>query len=72
MRERFVDADTGFVIEADGQVVGAIQFSEEDDPMYRHAGIDLFISVSRHRRGYGSDAIRTLARYLFASEATIA
>jgi aminoglycoside 6'-N-acetyltransferase len=65
VREQFVDADTGFVIEADGQVVGAIQYSEEDDPMYRHAGIDLFVTASRHRRGFGSDAIRTLARYLF-------
>jgi aminoglycoside 6'-N-acetyltransferase len=65
VREQFVEADTGFVIETDGEVVGAIQYAEENEPMYRHAGIDLFVSVSRHRRGYGSDAIRTLARYLF-------
>jgi aminoglycoside 6'-N-acetyltransferase len=64
VREQFVESDQGFVIEVDGEVVGAIQYAEEDDQMYRHAGIDLFVSASRHRRGFGSDAIRTLARYL--------
>jgi aminoglycoside 6'-N-acetyltransferase len=33
--------------------------------MYRHAGIDLFISAEHHGQGLGSDAVRTLARYLF-------
>lgn len=47
-----------------GTVVGAIQFDEEDDPQYRHAGIDLFIDPAHHRRGYGSDAVRALARWL--------
>jgi aminoglycoside 6'-N-acetyltransferase len=65
VREEFVGDDTVFVIEADDEVIGAIQYAEEDEPMYRHAGIDIFLSTSRHRRGFGSDAIRTLARYLF-------
>jgi aminoglycoside 6'-N-acetyltransferase len=64
IRQEFVEDDSGFVIEADGEVIGAIQFSEETDPMYRHAGIDLFITTPRHGQGLGSDAIRTLARYL--------
>ena len=37
------DDDEGFVIEHDGEVVGYIQLSEEDDPEFRHAGIDLFL-----------------------------
>lgn len=52
-------------IMAAGTVVGAIQFHEENEPQYRHAGIDLFIDPARHRRGYGSDAVKTLARWLF-------
>lgn len=52
-------------IVAAGTVVGAIQFDEEDDPQYRHAGIDLFIDPACHRRGFGSDAVRALARWLF-------
>ena len=35
IREAFVGHDEGFVIEADGEVVGAIQYGEEEDPMNR-------------------------------------
>lgn len=51
-------------IELDGLVVGMIQWSEETDPMYRHAGMDLFLDPSVHGRGLGADAVRTLARHL--------
>jgi len=63
--EQFIEADEGFVIEAYGEVVGAIQYHEEDDPMYRHAGIDIFLTTSRHGQGLGTEAIRLLARHLF-------
>ena len=63
--EGFIGNDAGFVIEADVEVVGAIQYGEEDDPMYRHASIDIFLSTSRHGRGLGAEAIRLLARHLF-------
>jgi len=55
---------TTCVIEHEGAVVGSIQFSEEDDPDYRSAGIDLFLATSAQGRGLGPDAIRTLARWL--------
>ena len=63
--DQFIEADEGFVIEADGEVVGAIQYHEEDDPMYRHAGMDIFLTASRHGQGLGTEAIRLLASYLF-------
>ncbi len=63
--EGFIEADDGFVIEAGGEVVGAIQYHEEDDPMYRHAGMDVFLTTSRHGQGLGTEAIRLLARHLF-------
>jgi aminoglycoside 6'-N-acetyltransferase len=53
-----------FAIEHDGKLVGLIQFHEEEDPMYRHAGIDLFLSEQFHGQGLGTDAVRRLARYL--------
>jgi aminoglycoside 6'-N-acetyltransferase len=53
-----------YAIELDGEVVGLIEYHEEDDPMYRHAGIDIFLSEEVHGRGLGTDAVRTLARYL--------
>jgi aminoglycoside 6'-N-acetyltransferase len=51
-----------------GAIVGAIQWYEEDDPDYRHAGIDLFLDPEVHGRGLGSDAIRALARHLFTEQ----
>ncbi len=57
--------DHVFVVEVDGMAIGAIQFGEEDDPMYRHASVDIFLTTASHGQGYGSDAVRTLARYLF-------
>jgi aminoglycoside 6'-N-acetyltransferase len=51
-------------IEFRGRVVGAIQWHEEDEPDYRHAGIDVYLDPAVHGRGLGTDAVRTLARYL--------
>ena len=51
-------------IEHEGRVVGMIQWSAEEDPKYRHAGMDLFLDPSVHGRGLGPDAIRALSRYL--------
>ena len=59
------DDTTQWIIEVDGEVAGSIQAAEEDDPDYRHAGVDLFLGPSFQGRGLGTDAIRTVARHLF-------
>nr|BAD80834.1 aminoglycoside 6'-acetyltransferase [Amycolatopsis sp. \ len=58
------DGYTCYVIELDGVVVGMIQSCEELDPQYRHAGIDISLHPDFHGRGFGTDALRTLARHL--------
>jgi aminoglycoside 6'-N-acetyltransferase len=58
------DECTAFAIEVEGEVVGLIQFHEEDEPRYRSAGIDLFVGEDAQGKGIGVDAIRTLARHL--------
>lgn len=59
------DADVlAFAIEHEGEVVGLVETSEENEPDYRHAGIDLFLGTAWQGRGLGPDAIRTLARHL--------
>lgn len=45
-------------------VVGAIQAWEQDDPDYRHAGMDLFLASSAQGRGLGPEAIRLVAGWL--------
>jgi aminoglycoside 6'-N-acetyltransferase len=58
------DGDQLLVIELHGQVIGGIQYGEETDPDYRHAGIDIFVATAAQGRGLGSEAIRVLAGYL--------
>jgi aminoglycoside 6'-N-acetyltransferase len=68
VRAEVIDPDDGtvtFAVEADGQVIGLVQYAEEDDPDYRHASIDISLHPTWHGRGLGADAVRTLARYLF-------
>jgi aminoglycoside 6'-N-acetyltransferase len=55
---------TTYAIESDGRTVGAIQWYEEDDPMYRHAGMDIYLDPTVAGKGIGTDAVRTLARHL--------
>ncbi len=57
---------TSFGVVADGELAGLIQHWEEDEPDYRHAGIDLFLGAPYHGRGLGTDAVRTMARYLIS------
>jgi len=59
------DGTVSFAIEVDGQVIGLIQYAEEDEPDYRHASIDISLDPAWHGQGLGFDAVRTLARYLF-------
>jgi aminoglycoside 6'-N-acetyltransferase len=53
-----------FVIEIDDEIVGSIQYGEEPAADYRHANMDIFLHPDWHGRGFGSDAVRTLARHL--------
>src|SRR4030088_338240 len=52
------------VIEHEGKVAGAIQWHAEEEPDYRHAGIDIYLDPALRGRGLGTDAVRTLARHL--------
>jgi aminoglycoside 6'-N-acetyltransferase len=53
------------VMEIGSQVAGGIQYVEENTPMYRHAGIDIFLSGRFQGRGAGTEAVWLLARFLF-------
>jgi aminoglycoside 6'-N-acetyltransferase len=55
---------TRLTIEVDGAIAGLIQYTEESEPKYRHAGIDLFLDPALHGRGYGSEAVRRVVRLL--------
>jgi aminoglycoside 6'-N-acetyltransferase len=51
-------------IHIDEGLAGLIQWTEENEPEFRHASIDLFLDPSVHGRGLGPEAIRAVARHL--------
>jgi aminoglycoside 6'-N-acetyltransferase len=53
-----------FMIETSGEAIGLIQYYEEDDPFFRHAGIDLAVATAWQNQGYGTEALRVIVRYL--------
>lgn len=55
---------TRLTVEVDGRVAGLIQFSEELDPKYRHAAIDVFLDPAFHGRGLGTEAVRRVVAHL--------
>jgi aminoglycoside 6'-N-acetyltransferase len=62
-----VESEAHFVIEVGGERAGFIQWTEEDEPMYRHAAIDIALGARWQGRGLGPEAIRVLARHLFGA-----
>jgi aminoglycoside 6'-N-acetyltransferase len=67
LRAKLAGADdvTAMVVELDGDVVGLIQYHEETDPDYRHAGVDMFLAESARGQGYGREALLLVAGHLF-------
>src|SRR5262249_31430575 len=58
-------SSTRFTIEVDGAIAGLVQYWEEPEPKYRHAGIDIFVDPSRHGTGVGTEAVRLVVAHLF-------
>ena len=56
---------TSLVIELDGETIGLVMLTEETDPHYESAGIDIAIDAMHLDRGLGTDALRMLAGHLF-------
>ena len=57
--------DRYLAIRLGSKVVGGIQWSEEEDIDYRHAGIDIFVDPAFAGRGIGTESIALLVKYLF-------
>lgn len=55
---------TRYAVLVDGAVAGMVQTSEEEEPRYRHAGIDLFLDPAVHGRGIGTEVLRRVVDHL--------
>ncbi|MDQ3723007.1 MAG: GNAT family N-acetyltransferase [Actinomycetota bacterium] len=53
-----------FAIEVDGALAGWLGVDEENEPDYRHAGLDIFLDPGVQGAGHGPQALRLAARWL--------
>ena len=59
------EADTvRYAVLLDGELVGYAQWWEDGQPLYRHAGVDLFLDPAVHGRGLGTETLRVLCAHL--------
>jgi aminoglycoside 6'-N-acetyltransferase len=53
-----------YTVLLDDEIIGFAQWYEETDPMFRHAGLDLFLDPAVHGRGLGTETARVLCAHL--------
>jgi len=59
-----VDDQDAFTLLVDGEIAGWVGWYEEDEPDYRHGGLDIFLAPKFHGRGLGREALLVAARWL--------
>lgn len=59
------EATHPYRVVVDSQTAGMVEFSEENDPDYRYASIDIALLAPYVGRGIGPDVLRTLLHHLF-------
>jgi aminoglycoside 6'-N-acetyltransferase len=52
------------VVEWNGEVIGVVEVTEEHEPDYRHAGLDIAIRADLHGRGFGRESLRVVIEHL--------
>lgn len=53
-----------YIVEVDGEPAGLVQFHEVPDPDYKSAGVDITMRHAYQDRGFGTEVLTTLIRYL--------
>jgi aminoglycoside 6'-N-acetyltransferase len=65
MRESLrYEEGAAFAIEVAGETAGWLAVTQEDDPQYRHASLDIILGTAHQGRGLGPEALRTAIRWL--------
>jgi aminoglycoside 6'-N-acetyltransferase len=59
-----IDDQDAFTILVGDEIAGWLGWYEEDDPDYRHGGVDIFVAPAFHGRGIGREALRLAVRWL--------
>jgi aminoglycoside 6'-N-acetyltransferase len=62
-REELLGPEARFAIVVEGAVAGWLACDENTDPMYRHVGLDIFLTTPLHGQGLGREALRLAIGY---------
>jgi aminoglycoside 6'-N-acetyltransferase len=64
-RDELLGPEARFAIVVEGAVAGWLACDENTDPMYRHVGLDIFLTTRLHGQGLGREALRlAIGHYL--------
>ena len=55
-------------IELRGAVIGAVQWYQEKEPAFRHAGMDIYLTSEAQGLGIGTEVVRLLATWLIRDQ----
>jgi aminoglycoside 6'-N-acetyltransferase len=65
-RDLLEDPDTEtLAVELEGELIGIVLMSEENEPDYRHASLDITLKSAHHGRGLGREALAVAIEHLF-------
>jgi aminoglycoside 6'-N-acetyltransferase len=53
-----------YTLLVDDRIIGFAQWEAEEEPMYRHAMLDLFLDPAVHGQGLGTETVRVLCAHL--------
>jgi aminoglycoside 6'-N-acetyltransferase len=53
-----------YAVLAGGEIIGYAQWWQDTSPLYRHAGVDLFLDPAAHGRGLGTETLRVICTHL--------
>ena len=63
VREEIETFET-YVIVVDGATAGWLHVAEENEPDYRHAGLDIALTTALHGKGLGQETLRLIVEHL--------
>lgn len=66
LRRELRNDGAAFAVEIEGTLAGWLAVSEETDPDYRQAGLDIILAPRYQGRGLGPEALRTAIQWLIA------
>lgn len=64
LRDDLLSDGDAFAIEVDGELAGWLGVWEEDEPEFRHGGVDIMLATDRQGQGIGPRALRMAIDWL--------